>query len=90
MLGGNLPSNFPVVDKFVNGVATSIKSVDLNSVSYQSASELRALLNGYVNSVANFTGRSWAGAQVGTNATNQILSRTLEIAIPRGSATATQ
>jgi RHS repeat-associated protein len=90
MLGGNLPSNFPVIDKFVNGVATSIKSVDLNSVSYQSASGLRALLNGYVNSVANFTGRSWAGVQVGTNATNQIISRTLEIAIPKGSATATQ
>ena len=90
MLGGNLPGNFPVIDKFVNGVATSIKSVDLSSASYQSASGLRALLNGYVNSVAEFTGRSWAGAQVGTNATNQIISRTLEIAIPRGSITASQ
>ena len=90
MLGGNLPGNFPVIDKFVNGVATSIKSVDLSSASYQSTSGLRALLNGYVNSVSEFTGRSWAGAQVGTNATNQILSRTLEIAIPRGSVTTSQ
>ena len=90
ILGGNLPGNFPVIDKFVNGVATSIKSVDLTSASYQSASGLKSLLTGYVKSLSGFSGRSWAGAQVGTNATNQILSRTLEIAIPRGSVTATQ
>ncbi|SCL34140.1 RHS repeat-associated core domain-containing protein [Micromonospora pallida] len=28
-LGGNLPKNFPTIDKFANGVATSIKSMDL-------------------------------------------------------------
>ena len=90
MLGGNLPGNFPVIDKFINGTATSIKSVNLTSASYQSSSALQSLLKGYVNSVTNFTGRSWAGAQVGTNASNQILNRALEIAIPKGSSTAGQ
>jgi hypothetical protein len=30
-LGANLHPNFPVIDKFRNGVATSIKSIDLNA-----------------------------------------------------------
>jgi RHS repeat-associated protein len=34
-LGGNLPTNFPVIDKLAKGVATSIKSIDLTAKSYQ-------------------------------------------------------
>jgi RHS repeat-associated protein len=35
MLGANLPQNFPVIDCFVNGVATSIKTLDLNAATYR-------------------------------------------------------
>lgn len=40
-LGGNLPPFFPTIDKFENGVVTSIKSVDLTAPTYQNASDPR-------------------------------------------------
>lgn len=33
-LGGGLPRTFPVIDRFLNGVATSVKSLDLLSKTY--------------------------------------------------------
>ena len=83
-LGMNLPSNFPVIDKFLNGIATSIKSLDINAASYQNLSTLKNTLTGYVNSVANFLTQPdaiqrWDGAVVkGAD----ITGRTLELALP--------
>lgn len=77
MLGQNLPSNFPVIDKFENGLATSIKSMDLSAKSYQNIATLDRTLTGYVDSVAAFNGRTWAGVTV-----NGVTSRALELAIP--------
>jgi hypothetical protein len=34
MRGGNLAKNFPTIDKFVKGVATSIKTLDLGAATY--------------------------------------------------------
>jgi len=87
LLGGNLPDNFPVIDKFDNGIATSIKSVDLTAKSYQSGSNLTKLLNGYVDNVANFNGRTWAGVSINSN---QIKGRALEVAVQTGKATKEQ
>ncbi len=55
-LGGNLPDGFPTVDKWSNGTATSIKSVDLKAPTYQDSSSLQRVLNGYVDKVADFRG----------------------------------
>jgi RHS repeat-associated protein len=87
MLGGNLPSNFPTIDRFLNGIATSIKSVNLNAATYANAANLRSLLTRYVNSVAGFNGRTWAGVQI---TSGQITGRALEIAVPAGAATQAQ
>src|ERR1700676_812460 len=38
--GADLPFTFPRIDKFVDGMATSIKSIDLNASSYQDAKAL--------------------------------------------------
>jgi RHS repeat-associated protein len=43
-LGANLPRTFPVIDAFENGVANSIKSVDLTAVTYQAPDALASKL----------------------------------------------
>jgi filamentous hemagglutinin len=88
-LGANLPQNFPVIDKFNwdTGVATSIKSIDLTAPSYQNMSTLSSTLNGYVNSVAGFSGQNWAGISINAN---QITGLQLQLAIPEGTASAAQ
>jgi hypothetical protein len=68
-------------------VATSIKSVDLNASTYQSASRLSITLTGYVNKVAGFNGAAFNGTRI---TAGQITSRGLDIAIPRGAATQAQ
>ena len=37
---GSLPLAFRTIDNFTNGIATSIKSVDLNAATYQDAARL--------------------------------------------------
>ncbi len=42
---GSLPPGFQTIDNFTNGIATSIKSIDLNAATYQDAARLTARLN---------------------------------------------
>jgi hypothetical protein len=71
-----------VIDRFENGVATSIKSLDLGAVSYQDASALTSRVQGYVNSLANWQGvASWDGVSIFSN---DITARELLLAIPSG------
>ena len=80
MLGHNLhPTNFPVIDKFKDGVATSIKSLDLSAATYQKSSNLRTTLKGYMDKVANFTQQRWGTKEI---LPHQILGRELELALP--------
>jgi hypothetical protein len=69
----------------VDGVATSIKSIDLNAPVYQNAARLTYRLNKYVDDLAEFKGASW-GADVVRE--SQIVDRVLSLAVPRGSLTA--
>lgn len=89
MLGGNLPRSYPVIDRFdsATGVATSIKSIDLNAATYQNAAALTSRLNSYVNSVAGFNGAHFADVPI--NAAD-ITARQLQLAIPSGSISAVQ
>lgn len=84
-LGQNLPSNFPRIDRFHNGVATSIKSMDVTAPTYQNAATIRSTGRGYVDAVANFRGAT-SGDTVITN--NQITSRALDLAVPPGATSA--
>ncbi len=87
-LGGNLPKNFPVIDKLVDGVATSIKSVDLTAKSYNEGNGLLSTLKGYVNKLDNFTTATREGvtATEGVNFT----SKSLRVAIEPGKASLQQ
>ncbi len=82
MLGRSpqLTQNFPVIDRFENGVATSIKSMDLGAKSYQNVGTLTSTVKGYVSELANWRGTTWAGTQIDAN---QITARELLLAIPQ-------
>ncbi|MFO0907108.1 MAG: hypothetical protein U0794_01865 [Isosphaeraceae bacterium] len=86
-LGQNLPQNFPTIDRFENGIATSIKSVDLAAKSYLKPGNLMRLVRGYINKVADFQGRNWAGVNIKPG---DIAGRGLDLAIPPGTATPEQ
>ena len=86
-LGANLPKNFPTIDKFVNGAATSIKSLDLNASSYQNVGTLASKVAGYIDKVAGFNGGSYGGVTI---TSGQITKRVLELAVPNGGSAAQQ
>ncbi|MFM0178996.1 filamentous hemagglutinin N-terminal domain-containing protein [Paraburkholderia aspalathi] len=89
-LGQNLPQNFPVIDIFDSGMATSIKSLNVNANSYQSTSTLSRTLNGYIDSVAGYNGtgpNGWAGVKIDAS---QITGRGLDLVIPNAGSTAQQ
>ncbi len=59
--GQTLHVKFPVIDAIPNGIATSIKSIDLNAATYQNAVGLTDRLVKYVQQVSEFTGARFAG-----------------------------
>jgi hypothetical protein len=86
-LGGNLPAGFKTIDRFASGVATSIKSIDLDAATYLDAARLTSRLNKYVDDLSNFNGGFRAGRVVESG---DITDRVLSLAIPKGSVTAAQ
>jgi hypothetical protein len=86
-LGANLPATFEGIDSFVDGVATSIKSIDLNAATYQDAARLTYRLNQYIDQLALYEGGKLGFTTVNSAA---ISGRSLSIAIPKGSMTAVQ
>ncbi len=84
---GSLGPYFPVIDNFTNGMATSIKSIDLNAATYQNSTVLTYRLNMYVDKLSEFNGAQWGKDEVdGAN----ILDRTLNLVVPKGSMTEMQ
>jgi hypothetical protein len=86
-LGGNLPSGFETIDRFADGVATSIKSIDLNAATYQDAARLTSRLNKYIDDLSEFTGAYRAGRTI---TSDEITERVLSLAVPKGSTTSVQ
>jgi hypothetical protein len=82
-----LHPNFPVIDDFIEGVATSIKSLDLTAKTYQSASALISRLSGYAGKLSAFQGATFAGDTVAAGA---IKERVLVVAFEEGAATIEQ
>ncbi|NUM46266.1 MAG: hypothetical protein HUU38_16305 [Anaerolineales bacterium] len=88
MLGHNLAQNNPVIDYWnnVTGLARSIKSIDLGAQTYQSISRLTSTVQGYINTLANWSGnQSWAGVDIYST---QVTTRELLLAIPTGATQA--
>ncbi len=87
LLGGNLPAGFETIDRFVDGVATSIKSIDLNAATYQDAVRLTSRLKKYVDDLYDFDGAYRVGVNI---ASDQITDRVLSLALPKDSMTSAQ
>jgi len=85
ILNHNLPSKYPVIDRFSNGFATSIKSLDLNPKSHQSISKLNSVVKSYINKVSSFNGRNWAGRNIRGS---EITGRGLDLAVPSNASPA--
>jgi contact-dependent growth inhibition (CDI) system restriction endonuclease-like protein len=85
--GANLPASFPVIDKWLDGVATSIKSIDLTATTYQDATRLTYRLNDYINKLVFFEGADFGIWEIEPSAIN---GRVLDLVVPKGSMTAAQ
>jgi len=77
--------NFPVIDDFAGGVATSIKSMDLTLKSAQKPSYILNKLNEYASSLSRFNGAARGGIVVPNPQ-----DRVLVVAFEFGAATRTQ
>jgi len=87
-LGENLGWNFPTIDKIVNKVATSIKSMDLTAPSYKEGNKVFNTLKGYIDKLANFSQTTYKGIPFaeGTDFT----SKAIELAIEPGKGSTAQ
>ena len=81
------PPNCPVIDKIPNGVATSVKSIDLNAATYQNDISLGSRLLQYLEAVRDFDGTHWGGLNIEAD---QITGRAVQLIVPKGSVTDAQ
>nr|WP_315143870.1 DUF6443 domain-containing protein [uncultured Flavobacterium sp.] len=88
MLGENLGWNFPTIDKIKDGVATSIKSMDLTAGTYQKGNSVLNTLKGYINKLDGFTSATWGGQTVTEGVT--YTSKSLELAVQTGKGSESQ
>ncbi|WP_433673862.1 hypothetical protein [Microbacterium gorillae] len=80
--GGNLPPGFPTIDRFIDGLAISMKTIDLTAPTYRSASGIRSVLRGYIRKLAAFKGGSLSGRTIDEL---EIEGRMLYVVVPRKS-----
>lgn len=73
------PSNFPVIDGFSKGTATSVKSLDLGASSYQDLRKVDSTVKGYIDKLAEFDGKTWGGVRIRPG---DVKRRVLDLAIP--------
>lgn len=82
---GGWGNNFPVIDKFEKGIATSIKSLDLNAKSYQNSNRVFNTLKRYIDDLVGFNGATRKPINI-----SEIVGRQLDLALPSGSGSAAQ
>jgi hypothetical protein len=87
-LGHNLPANFRIIDRFGDdGVATSIKSLDLRAATYHRPQTLERRLKGFVDQVAGFRGATYAGRTIRAV---EITGRALDLVVPHAGTASQQ
>jgi hypothetical protein len=84
---GSLPPLFRTIDNFTGGVATSIKSIDLNAATYQDAARLTYRLNQYVDDLGDYAGGRLLATIVRLP---DISDRVLNLVVPKGATTEVQ
>jgi hypothetical protein len=84
---GSLPALFRTIDNFTDGIATSIKSIDLNAATYQDAARLTYRLNEYVDKLGDYEGGNLLVTIVELP---DISDRVLNLVVPKGAMTEVQ
>lgn len=79
--------NFPTIDRFWNGMAQSIKSIDTAAPTYQTIVNLETRLVGYVDKLSVFQGYTFGGVAVENP---EITQRVLTVAVPMGQVSEAQ
>jgi len=87
--GQNLHQNFKTFDRYDSGIATSIKSYDLNLPSFGKENGIWLRGKRDINAVINFDEYTLSGRTIG-NSLSPINERRLRIAIPRNPTHAQQ
>jgi len=84
--GGNLPASYPVIAKFENGTAVSIKSLDLTAPDYQISGHVCDKIYGDIDELAEFQGTDapWGSDGIWIKK-GEVLNRELLIIIPENS-----
>jgi hypothetical protein len=80
----SLPQGFRTIDNFTKGIATSIKSIDLNAATYRNATRLVSRLTKYTTDMAEYEGGSFANKKV---LSEEITGRAVNLVVPKGSMT---
>lgn len=76
--------NFPVIDAFYKGVATSVKTMDVFAKKYVgNNTAVKKQLTKYIDDLSNFKGRTWGGDVVKNS---DITERVLEVGINKGAS----
>jgi filamentous hemagglutinin len=76
-----------VIDSWSDGVVTSIKSIDLNALTYQGALRLTYRLNAYIDNLALYDGSSMGTWEIPSSA---IDGRVLNVVVPKITMTTVQ
>ncbi|ROO86856.1 RHS repeat-associated protein [Actinocorallia herbida] len=85
-LGGNLPNNYPVIDKWdaKSGTATSIKSIDTSRKTYRNLRNFKRVIEKYLNTVRRFPRNGYREDYGGvTIRADQVKRRVLALALPK-------
>ena len=86
-LGADLPFGFKTIDNFSNGLATSIKSIDLRGATYQDTQRLFGRISRHVDDLADFDGGELGDIFIESS---NITARTLKLATPKVDVTLAQ
>ena len=76
-----------MIDRFAEGIATSIKSLDLTAATYQDPARLLSRINRYVDQLANFKGARQGVYEIREP---QITGRKLQLVVPGNVTTPAQ
>ncbi|WP_242835647.1 pilus assembly protein TadE [Ruminiclostridium josui] len=85
--GANLPFNFPVISKYDNGIATSIKSLNLDELYYHNTDNLQSKVKGYIKKLQEFNGGKRGSVTIDGS---QIYKKELILVVPETNITSAQ
>jgi len=94
MLGMNLPKTFPTIDNFdaEEGIATSLKTLDINAASYQNLGVLNSRITNYINKLSDFDGATFhvSSTDETINITSEMIAERQLLIVMPGEGTVAQ